>query len=222
MNASYTKQITYICNLNKSSFDRILEQDENFAEDLSEGEPGSGGQIDFEEDSCAQSPTSSVPSAEDESLLDDSYTREIMFNNYNDVILETDCNQPSSCINPLISEISVPEIQREKFQPPPVPKISSITALPLSQSPCRRDGRIRMFCVVCHLLDRLQGSKHQTGKTKGQERTEQTNPKDGKAQQLKNTSGRSRRERPNPYPYIRQEITIRPSKSPRGDPRNPR
>ena len=58
-----------------------------------------------------------------------------MYNNYNDVIFETDCNQPSSCINPLISEISVPEIQREKFQPSPVPKISSITALPLSQSP---------------------------------------------------------------------------------------
>ena len=39
-----------------------------------------------------------------------------MYNNYNDVIFETDCNQPTSCINPLISEISVPEIQREKFQ----------------------------------------------------------------------------------------------------------
>ena len=121
--------------MNISSFNRILEQDEDFAEDLSEGEPGCGGQIDFEEDSYARSPASSVPSAEDEFLLDDSYTREIMYNNYNDVIFETDCNQPSSCINPLISEISVPEIQREKFQPSPVPKISSITALPLSQSP---------------------------------------------------------------------------------------
>ena len=30
----------------------------------------------------------------------------------NDVIFEIDCNQPSSCINPLISEISVPEIKR--------------------------------------------------------------------------------------------------------------
>ena len=58
-----------------------------------------------------------------------------MYNNYNEAIFETDCNQPSSCINPLISEISVPEIQRENFQPSPVPKISSITALPLSQSP---------------------------------------------------------------------------------------
>ena len=42
-----------------------------------------------------------------------------MYNNYNDVILETDCNQPSFCINPLISEISVPEIQ------PEIPSISS-------------------------------------------------------------------------------------------------
>ena len=39
-----------------------------------------------------------------------------------------------------------------------------------------------MCCMVCHLLDRLQGNKHQTGKTEGQERTEQTNPEDGKAQ----------------------------------------
>ena len=76
-----------MCYLNISSFDRILEQDEDFAEDLSEGEPGSGGQIDFELDSYAQTPTSSVRNAEDESLLDDSYTREIMYNNYNDVIL---------------------------------------------------------------------------------------------------------------------------------------
>ena len=45
-----------------------------------------------------------------------------MYNNYNDVIFETECNQPTSCINPLISEISVPEIQREKFQPCPVQK----------------------------------------------------------------------------------------------------
>ena len=75
MNALYTKWITYLCNLNISSFGRILEQDEVFAEDLSEGDPGSGGQIDFEEDSYARSPTSSVRSAKDESLLDDSYTR---------------------------------------------------------------------------------------------------------------------------------------------------
>ena len=91
--------------------------------------------INFEEDSCARSPTSSVRSAEDESLLDDSYTREIMYNNYNGVIFETDRNQPSSCINPLISEISIPEIRQVKFQSSPVPEISSITALPLSKSP---------------------------------------------------------------------------------------
>ena len=47
---------------------------------------------------------------------------------------------------------------------------------------CRRNERIRMSCIVCHLLDRLQKDKHQTGKTEGQERTEQTNQKDGKAQ----------------------------------------
>ena len=78
--------MTYICNLNITSFDRIPEQYQDFAGDFSEGEPGSGGQIDFEEDSYSRSPTSSVPSAEDESLLEDSYTREIMYNNYTDVI----------------------------------------------------------------------------------------------------------------------------------------
>ena len=159
-----------------------------------------------------------------------------MYNNYNDVIFETDCNQPSSCINPLISEISLPEIQREKFQPSPVAQISSITALPLSKSPsiplypsspcpscsyvptspqilpmdmqvqictvceeectsthkfpvcnnpihttCSVDGMEGYGCAVwCHLPDKLQGNKHQTGKTEGQERTQQTNPKDGK------------------------------------------
>ena len=127
LNANNTREIISTI----FSFDRVLEQDREFAEDLSESEE-STAQISSEVALPFQSPPSPIISVEHEPLMDYPYTREVTHNDYyTNVTIEPNNHQPSS--TPDINLSLIPE--REIFQSYPVSSIPRSPDNYLTQSP---------------------------------------------------------------------------------------